>query len=150
MLELWLKIVLLISTLPPRLLCLLQYEYTVEPQGWVCKILLFCLVQTSLNQSSSIWSGIDTITNTSSYPGSSQLPILFIYQWGWISGVDHTRRQKSAGLAQWYKLVKWSWLQLMCCAVCLSHNHNFRRLNEVWDEDECWFGISPLNTRDWV
>ena len=63
-------------------------------------------MQISLNQSSSIWSSTDTITNTSSYPESSQLPILLVYQWGWVSGVVHTRRQKSVGLAWWYKLVK--------------------------------------------
>ena len=32
---------------------------------------------------------------------------------------------------QSYRLCEKSWLQLMCCAVCLLQGHNFRRKNGV-------------------
>ena len=35
-------------------------------------------------------------------------------------------------------LVEWSWLQLMCCAICLSRSHNFRCWKEVQDGSEYW------------
>ena len=33
--------------------------------------------------------------------------------------------------AWWYKLVEWSWLQLIYYAICLPYSHNFRWMNEV-------------------
>jgi len=38
----------------------------------------------------------------------------------------------------------------MCYAICLPHSCNFRRINEVWDGNEYWFGTLSLNTRDQV
>ena len=35
-------------------------------------------------------------------------------------------------------LVERSWLQLICCAICLLCGCNFRWWGEVWDRSECW------------
>ena len=35
-------------------------------------------------------------------------------------------------------LVEWSWLQLMCCAICLPHGHNFRWWKESLSGSEYW------------
>ena len=67
-----------------------------------------------------------------------------------MSDTVHIRTWKSIELAQWYKLVEWSELQLMCYAICLLYDHNFREVDKVQDRDEYWFDMLLLNTRDQV
>ena len=50
-----------------------------------------------------------------------------------MSGVVHTG-YKSLKIG----LVEWPWLQLICCAICLLHGHNFWWKEEVQEKSECW------------
>ncbi len=45
---------------------------------------------------------------------------------GKMSGVVHIRVEVHRNDSEMDRLVKQSWLQLMCCTVCLPHGHNFR------------------------
>ena len=38
-----------------------------------------------------------------------------------------------------------SWLQLICCTICLLHSHNFRRWIEVQRELSTDNSVLPLN-----
>ena len=52
------------------------------------------------------------------------IPADFLYIY--MSGVVHTGVEVCRMDLEMSRLVKWPWLQLMCCAVCLPHSHNFR------------------------
>ena len=43
-----------------------------------------------------------------------------------LSGMVHTRVEVHRMDMEMSKLVKRPWLQLICCAICLLHSHNFR------------------------
>ena len=55
-----------------------------------------------------------------------------------LSGAVHTRVKVHRVDSEMSRLVEWSWLQLMCCTICLPHGHNFRWWEEVRDRSECW------------
>ena len=40
--------------------------------------------------------------------------------------------------SEMYGLIEQSWLQLICCTICLLYSHNFRWEKEVWDRSEYW------------
>ena len=56
----------------------------------------------------------------------------------WLSSAVHTGVEVHRMDSEISRLVKWPWLQLMCCTVCLPCSHNFRWWEEVWDGSECW------------
>ena len=43
-----------------------------------------------------------------------------------LSGTVHTGVKVHKINSDLCRLVEQSWLQLMCCAICLPHGHNFR------------------------
>ena len=55
-----------------------------------------------------------------------------------LSGVVYTRVKVHRIDLEMSGLVEWSWLQLMCCTICLPHGCNFRWWEEVWDGSEYW------------
>jgi len=68
--------------------------------------------------------------------GSDNLIIFYCYTY--LSGAVHTRVEVHRMDLEMSGLVEQPWLQLMCCAVCLLHGHNFRWWEEIWDGNECW------------
>ena len=50
---------------------------------------------------------------------------------GNLSGAVHTGVKVHRIYSEMSRLVERPWLQLMCCAVCLPHGHNFRWRREV-------------------
>ena len=55
-----------------------------------------------------------------------------------MSGVVHTGVEVHRMDSEMSGLVEWPWLQLMCCAICLSYSRNFRWWGEVQDKSEYW------------
>jgi len=55
-----------------------------------------------------------------------------------LLGMVHTGVEVHRMDSEMSGLVEQPWLQLMYCAVCLLHGHNFRWWEEVWDRSECW------------
>ena len=89
---------------------------------------------------------LTSFTSTSFTFSTFCLPICSLY----LSGTVHTGVKVCNMDPEMCGLVEWPWLQLMCCATCLPCGCNFRWLEEVWDGSEYWFGMSLLNTGDWV
>ena len=44
----------------------------------------------------------------------------------YVSGAVHTRVEVRRMYSEMSGLVEQPWLQLMCCAICLPHDRNFR------------------------
>ena len=59
-------------------------------------------------------------------------------KWKDVSGVVHTRVEVHQMDSEMSGLVEQPWLQLICCAICLPHDRNFRCWEEVQDGSECW------------
>jgi len=61
-----------------------------------------------------------------------------------LSGTVHTGMEVRRIDSEMSRLVERPWLQLMCCAVCLPHGHNFRWKrgspsgSEYWLVCRCW------------
>jgi len=56
---------------------------------------------------------------------------------GSMSGTVHTGVKVCRIDSEMSGLVERPWLQLMCCAICLLHGHNFGCWEEVRDRSEC-------------
>jgi len=75
------------------------------------------------------WNGLQTELLRS----NSRLGSLII-----LSGAVHTGVEVCRMDLEMSGLVKWPWLQLMYCTICLLCGRNFRWWREVQDGSECW------------